>query len=76
MTTINSICVKCKNLEAYTTGACVSNGVRSLISRCILYCGKNSGNRKTCKYFEIAHESVIAKRIEALEEEKDAEAEQ
>lgn len=68
MTTINSICVKCKNLDAYTCGACIgSNGVRSLISTC-KYGGRNAGNRKTCRDFEETTKDVIARRIECLKE--------
>lgn len=67
MTTIDSICVKCKNLYAYTNGACIDRRGHHLISHCVLYCGKNSGNRKTCKYFETAEENVISRRIECLE---------
>lgn len=66
MTRIDSICVRCKNLYAYTNGICINKNDKYLISQCKMYVGKNAGNRKTCKYFETAEESVIARRIECL----------
>lgn len=66
MTTINSICVKCRRLYSSTNGCCVSSdGTRSLISNC-MYGGKNAGNRKTCRDFEKTSEDVIAARIACL----------
>lgn len=69
MTTINSLCIKCRNLYA-GSGCCISNnGVRSLISSC-RYGGKNAGNRKSCKDFDVASDEVIAERIMILEGDK------
>ena len=68
MTTKNSVCIKCKHLDAITGAHCITtNGTRSLISICI-YGGKNAGNRKTCKMFQRADEINISNRLATLEE--------
>lgn len=65
MTTKNSICIKCENLIACTTGCFISNGEKALISSC-KYGGKNAGDRKTCKQFQPANEFIIAARFALL----------
>ena len=70
MTTINSICLKCRRLYADAYCCCTSSdGTKSLISTC-MYGGKNAGNRKTCRDFEKAREDVIAERIACLKGEQ------
>lgn len=67
MTERNSICIQCKNLDAFTNALEISTtGTKSLISSC-LYGGRNAGNRKNCKTFERAEEQQILDRIACLE---------
>ena len=66
MTTKDSICVRCRNLYAFTNNVCITKGERHLISSC-RWGGKNAGNRKQCKSFVEATEKDIAERTEALE---------
>jgi len=67
MTTIDSVCIKCRKLHIWS--GCTSNGIRCLISSCY-YGGKNAGNRKSCKDFDIASDEVVAERIKMLEGKK------
>ena len=68
MTERNSICIQCRNLNAFTDALLTAkNGTKSLISSC-LYGGTNAGNRKTCKYFEKAEEKQILNRIACFKE--------
>jgi hypothetical protein len=65
VTTKDSICIRCENLDCFLSAMDTTDGVKSLISRC-LYGGKNSGNRKTCSKFKPASEDVIKARLNAF----------
>ena len=70
MTAIESVCVKCRNLNAYTTGVYTNlKGVRFLVSSCC-YGGKNAGNRKKCKMFSPAPARTVDERETILKGEK------
>lgn len=62
MTTKDSICIRCENLDCFLNAKDTTNGVESLISNC-LYGGKNAGDRKTCSRFKPASEDVIKERL-------------
>ena len=70
MTTSKHICFTCENF--YTSLAMVSSksGEPFLIGDCMFYCGKNSGERKTCKLYHKAEEHQIQIRKEMLEDAK------
>ena len=65
MTYKDSICVSCSNLDAANAAVCITNGKPNLISTCF-YGGKNAGNRKTCKKYRKASDSVIERRMALL----------
>ena len=65
MTTENSICISCENLDCVTSAVFTSHGVRHLVSTC-LYGGKNAGNRSSCSKYERASDNAIGKRLDAL----------
>jgi len=65
MTYKESICVSCVNLDATCAAVCINDGKPNLISECY-YGGKNAGNRKTCKKYRKASDSVIIKRMALL----------
>lgn len=68
MTTKDSICVMCEHLSAETSDRVITDSGIHLISFCGLCEGKNAGNRKTCRKFQIANTIKIIGRLEALEE--------
>ena len=66
MTSVESICIRCKNLNAFINGVVVVvGGRRKLISECA-YGGKNAGDRKQCKRFKEAEADIITARIKQL----------
>lgn len=65
MTTLNSICLACEHLWITNNEICISQkGEQSIPSECLCYsCGKNQGNRKSCKKFSKADNDIILQRI-------------
>lgn len=67
MTSKNSICVKCKNLDTDCNSFAIEeNGCIGLIAHCI-YGGKNAGDRKTCKKFKEAYGTIVENRVNAFD---------
>lgn len=66
MTSKNSICAKCKNLDTDCNSFAIGeNGNVELIAHCI-YGGKNAGDRKMCKKFKEATTDVVENRVNAF----------
>lgn len=66
MTSKNSICAKCKNLDTDCNSFAIEedNNI-GLIAHCV-YGGKNAGNRKMCKKFKEATADIIENRVNAF----------
>lgn len=71
MTSKNSICAKCKNLDTDCNSFIIGeNGNVELIAHCV-YGGKNAGNRKMCKRFKQADNAVVDNRVDAFNRAED-----
>lgn len=68
MTSKNSLCIKCKNLETYHSLCTPAGGKEALLISSCLYGGVNAGNRKQCKSFEPTEQEKITERLNIFKE--------
>ena len=71
MTTPKHICFTCQDFIGSLAMMSSNTKEPYIIGDCLNYVGKNSGERKTCKWYRKADNNTIARREKLLEEAKD-----
>lgn len=70
MTTPKHICFTCEDFICSCALVSQNTSEAYLIGDCIHYCGKNAGERKTCKIYKRADEKRIKDREKLIEDTK------